>query len=83
MARLSFVKMSNKPLRPFDGLFISTEKLALESLTGIMRDLRIFSYRMLLFIYSVLIWLVNNVFVTVLNSREMLEIVYDALITSE
>ena len=49
---------------------------------------RILSYKMLLFIYSVLIGLANNVIVTVSNSRKMLEIMYNALgfddlITSE
>ena len=53
-----------------------------------MQALRILSYKILLFIYSVLIWLANDAFIIVLNSREMLEIVYDAsgfdaLITSE
>ena len=52
---LSFIKMSNTPLRLFDGLLISTEKLVSELLSGIIRDLRILSYRILLFIYSVLI----------------------------
>ena len=51
---LSFVKMSNTPLRLFDGLLISTEKLVSELLSGIIRALRILSYRMLLFIYSVI-----------------------------
>ena len=42
----------------------------------------------MLFIYSVLIWLANDAFITVLNSSLMLEIVYvvsgfDALIMSE
>ena len=88
VALFSFVNMSNTPLRLFDGLFISTEKFVLELLSGITRDLRILSYKMLLFIYSVLIRLANDAFVTVSNSREMLEIVYDAsrfddLITSE
>ena len=78
MALLSFVKMSNTLLRLFDGLLISTEKLVLESLSGIMRALRILSYKILLFIYSVLIWLANDVFITVSNSKLMLEIVYDA-----
>ena len=52
---LSFVKMSNTPLRLFDGLFISTEKLVSKLLSGIIWDLRILSYKMLLFIYSGLI----------------------------
>ena len=39
----------------FDGLFISTEKLVSDLLSGIIRDLRILSYKMVLFIYSVLI----------------------------
>ena len=55
VALLSFIKMSNTPLRLFDGLLISTEKLVLELLSGIMRALRILSYKILLFIYSVLI----------------------------
>ena len=43
---------------------------------------------MLLFIYSVLILLAKDAFVTISNSREMLEIVYEAsvfadLVTSE
>ena len=49
MALLSFIKMSNTPLRLFDGLLISTEKLVLESLSGIMPALRILSYKVLLF----------------------------------
>ena len=53
VALLSFVKMSNTPLRLFDGLLISTEKLVLELLSGIMRALRILPYKILLFIYSV------------------------------
>ena len=86
VALLSFVKVSNTP---FDRLFISTEKLVSELLlSGIIWDLRILSYKMLLFIYSVLIRLDNDAFVTVSNSKEMLEIFYDAsgfvaLITSE
>ena len=53
-----------------------------------MQALRILSYKILLFIYSVLIWLANDAFITVSNSKLMLEIVYDAsgfdaLITSE
>ena len=75
MALLSFVKMSKTPSRLFDGLLISTEKLVLESLSGIMRALRILSYKILLFIYSVLIWLANDTFITVSNYRLMLEIV--------
>ena len=80
--------MSNIPLRLFDELLISTVKLVLESLSGIMRALRILSYKILLFVYSVLIWLANEAFVTVSTSREMLEIVYyasgfDALIRLE
>ena len=55
MPLLSFVKMSNTPLRLFDGLLISMEKLVSEMLSGIMRAQRILSYRILLFIYSVLI----------------------------
>ena len=55
MALLSFVKMSNTPLRLFGGLLMSTEKLVLESLRGMIQALRILSYRILLFIYSVLI----------------------------
>ena len=55
VALLPFVKMSNTPLRLFDRLLISTEKLVSELLSSIIRDLRILSYRMLLFIYSVLI----------------------------
>ena len=55
VALLSFVKMSNTPLRLFDGLLMSMEKLVLELLSGIMRALRILSYRILLLIYSVLI----------------------------
>ena len=35
VALLSFVKMSNTPLRLFDGLLISTEKLVSELLSGI------------------------------------------------
>ena len=50
-----FRKMSNTPLKLFDGLLISTEKIVSELLSGIMRALRILSYRILLFIYSVLI----------------------------
>ena len=79
MALLSFVKMSNTPLRLFEGLLISTEKLVMELLSGIMRALRILSYNILLFIYSVLIWSANDAFITVSNSKLMLEIVYDAL----
>ena len=53
-----------------------------------MRDLKILSYRMLVFIYSVLNCVANEAFITVSNSREMLEIVYvasgfNAFITSE
>ena len=64
------------------------KKLVSESLSGIIRDLRILSYKMLHFTYSVLILLANDAFVTVSNSKEMLEIMYDAsgfdpLITSE
>ena len=55
VALLSFVKMSNTPLKPYDGLLMSTEKLVSESLSCIMRALRILSYRILFFIYSVLI----------------------------
>ena len=55
VALLSFIKMSNTPLSLFYGLLISTEKLVLESFNGMMRALRILSYKMLLFIYSVLI----------------------------
>ena len=88
MALLSFVKMSNTPLRLFDGLLISTEKLVSELLSGIICALRILSYRILLFIYSVLILLANDAFIIVSNSKLMLEIVYVAsgsvdLITSE
>ena len=43
VALLSFVKMSNTPLRLFDGLLMSTEKLVSELLSGIMRALRILS----------------------------------------
>ena len=83
-----FCKMSNTPLRLFDGLLISTEKLVSELLSGIMRALRILSYRILLFICSVLIQLANEAFITVSNSKLILEIVYVALglvalITSE
>ena len=53
VALLSFVKMSNTPLRLFDELLISTEKFVSELLSGIMRALRILSYKILLFIYSV------------------------------
>ena len=88
MALLSFVKMSNTLLRLFDRLLISTDKLVSELLSGIIRALRILPYKMLLFIYSVLICLANGAFITVSNSKLMLEIVYDAsgfdaLITSE
>ena len=55
VALLSFIKMSNTPLRFFDGLLISAEKLVSELLIGIMRALRILSYKVLLFLYSVLI----------------------------
>ena len=37
----------------FDGLLMSMEKLVSDLLSGIMRALRILSYRILLFIYSV------------------------------
>ena len=47
--------MSRTPLRLFDGLLISTEKLVSDLLSDIMRALRILSYRILLFIYSVVI----------------------------
>ena len=49
MALLSFVKMSNTPLRLFDGLLMSTEKLVSELLSGIMWALRILSHRILFF----------------------------------
>ena len=81
MAFLSFVNMSNTPVRLFDGQFISTRKLVSKSLSGIIRDLRILSYKMLHFIYSVLIGLANDAFVIVSNSKGMLEI--DGVITSE
>ena len=55
VALLSFVKMSKTPLRLFDGLLMSTEKLVLESLRGMIQALRILSYKILLFIYSILI----------------------------
>ena len=45
VALLSFVKMSNTPLKLFDGLLMSTEKLVSESLSCILRALRILSYR--------------------------------------
>ena len=50
-----FCKESNTPLRLFDGLLISTEKLVSELLSRIMRALRILLYRILFFRYSVLI----------------------------
>ena len=53
VALLSFVKMSHTPLKLFDGLLMSMEKLVSESLSGMMRALRILSYKILLFIYSV------------------------------
>ena len=51
VALLSCVNMSKTPLRLFDGLLISTEKLVSDLLSGMMRALRILSYRILLFIY--------------------------------
>ena len=88
VALLSFVKVSNTPLRLFEELLISTEKLVSELLSGIIWALRNLSYRILLFICSVLIRPANDAFITVSNSRLMLEIVhvtlgFDALITSE
>ena len=64
--------MSNIPLR----LLICTEKLESELLIGIMRALRILPYEVLLFMYSALILQAIEAFVS--NSKEMLEIVYDA-----
>ena len=40
--------MSNTPLRLFEGLLISTEKVVSELLSGIIRALRILSYKLLL-----------------------------------
>ena len=67
--------MSRIPLRLFDGLLMSTEKLVSDLSSCIMQALRILSYRILLFIYSVLIRLANDAFIIVSNSKLMLEIV--------
>ena len=55
VALLSFIMMGRTPLRLFDGLLMSTEKLVLESLRAMIQALRILSYKILLFIYSILI----------------------------